>query len=194
MFGMEKKEKRKKNRFFINGTRIWRRRRLIDLIDIGNSMGCDVAAGSKNRNFPWQWFCKFSSIYYWRKKVPIITWAPAVSELLFLLLFSVHFMSFSLEKKNLFFIFPFRFFFIVFYVLGQVQQQPNYIAGGEETGPKERDRSSPRFPLMVVIIITPTSECMGSSFSSSRKKEKKIFFFFFFPLLFCQFAHLLCSE
>jgi hypothetical protein len=55
MFGMEKKEKRKKkNRFFINGIRIWRRRRLIDLIDFGNSMGCDVAAGSKNRNFPWQ--------------------------------------------------------------------------------------------------------------------------------------------
>lgn len=84
-------------------------------------------------------------------------------------------MSFSLEKKKIYFLsFPFVFFFfIVFYVLGQVQQQPNYIAGGEETGPKERDRSSPRFPLMVVIIITPTSECMGSSFSSSRKKKRK---------------------
>jgi hypothetical protein len=50
----EKGKEKKKNRFFINGIRIWRRRRLIDLIDIGNSMGCDVAAGSKNRNFPWQ--------------------------------------------------------------------------------------------------------------------------------------------
>lgn len=122
-----------------------------------------------------------------------------LEHLLFLNFFSYYYSPFILclfpwKKKNLFFIFPFRFFFIVFYVLGQVQQQPNYIAGGEETGPKERDRSSPRFPLMVVIIITPTSECMGSSFSSSRKKEKKNFFFFFFPLLFCQFAHLLCSE
>ena len=90
--------------------RIWRRRRLIDLIDIGNSMGCDVAAGSKNRNFPWQWFCKFSSIYYWRKKVPIITWAPAVSELLFLLYYSPFILClFSWKKKIYFLSFPFVF-------------------------------------------------------------------------------------